>query len=72
VAARKALNAALLLAIVGFTVAAVLQGQGGQLLGAIGTAAVFALVAVVLMLRWTASAMFWGGLLDWLRRRGRR
>jgi uncharacterized membrane protein len=69
---RSIVIAVLLTAILGFTVAAVLQGQGRELLGILVAILVFAVLGLLLMLRWTASMYFWGGIGQWLRRRRER
>ncbi len=68
---RAALIRVLLIAIVAFTIVAILQGQGDYLLGVLTAIVVFSLLGLVLMLRWTASLQFWGGLGEWLRSRRR-
>jgi hypothetical protein len=67
VSKRSALITALLLAIAGCTIAVVLQGEGGYLLGVLATVGLWSLVGLVLMMRWTISLQFWGAVGNWLR-----
>jgi hypothetical protein len=71
VSKRSALIAALLLGILAFTVAAVLQGQGDYLLGVLVAIGFWSLLGLVLMMRWTLSLQFWSGIGSWLRSRRR-
>ncbi len=66
---RSVLIASLLLGILAFTVAAVLQGQGGYLLGVLVAVAFWCLLGLVLMMRWTLSMQFWAGIGSWFRSR---
>jgi hypothetical protein len=68
---RSVLIASLLLGILAFTVAAVLQGQGDYLLGVLVAIGFWSLLGLVLMMRWTASMQFWAGIGSWFRNRRR-
>ncbi len=59
---RTKLILALLVAIVAFTLAAVIQGQAQSLLADLAVFFGFAISGVILMLYWTANLMLWGGL----------
>jgi hypothetical protein len=67
--ARSTLIAVLLLAILGFGVAAIAQGHGDYLLGLLLAVGFWSLLGLLFMLRWTISLQFWSGLGTWLRNR---
>jgi hypothetical protein len=67
VSTRSALIAALLLGIAGCTVALVLQGEGGYLLGVLTAIGIWSLLGLGLLMRWTISMQFWGAVGNWLR-----
>lgn len=69
VSKRSALIVALLLGIAAFTVAAVLQGEGDYLLGVLAAVGFWSLLGLIMMMRWTLSLQFWGGIGSWLRNR---
>lgn len=69
VSKRSILIAVLLVGIAAFTVAAVLQGQGDYLVGALAAVCVWSLLGLALMMRWTISLQFWSGIGDWIRSR---
>jgi hypothetical protein len=62
---------ALLLGIAASTVALLLQGQGGYLVGVAVAIVFWSLLGLALMMRWTFSLLFWGGISNWLRNRRR-
>ena len=64
---RSILIIALLLAIAGCTVAVILRGEGGYLLGLLIAICVWSLLGLVLMMRWTISLQFWGAIGSWIR-----
>lgn len=68
---RFILIIALLVAIAGCTVAVVMQGEGGYLIGVLVAIGVWSLLGLVLMMRWTIGLQVWGAAGNWLRGRRR-
>ncbi|MGN6216151.1 MAG: hypothetical protein ACTHN7_04225 [Solirubrobacterales bacterium] len=66
---RSALILALMLGIAAFAVAAVLRGEGDYLVGVLTALAFWSVLGLVLMIRWTLTMQFWGGIGTWLRNR---
>jgi hypothetical protein len=64
---RSGLIAALLVAIAGCTTAVVWRGEGDYLLGALAAVGIWALLGLVLMMRWTISLQFWVAVGNWFR-----
>jgi hypothetical protein len=68
---RSVLVASLLLGILVFSIADVLQGQGDYLLGVLVVIGVWLLGGLLLMMRWTLSMQFWTGVGTWFHSRRR-
>jgi hypothetical protein len=71
VSRRAALILVLLLGIAASTVALLLQGEGSYLVGVLIAIGFWSLFGLALMMRWTFSLLFWGGISNWLRNRRR-
>jgi hypothetical protein len=62
----------LLLGIAACSIGLLLQGEGSYLVGVMIAIGFWSLLGLALMMRWTFSLLFWGGLTGWLRRNRRR
>jgi hypothetical protein len=71
VSRRAGLIIVLLLGIAASSVGLLLQGEGSYLIGVMIAIGFWSLFGLALMMCWTFSLRFWGGLSDWLRNRRR-